>query len=235
MDIKQYKFFFLLISLYAFTATAQNPQSPTDWANLGKYSTENKKLMPLTKHEKRIVFMGNSITESWQYADDFFSTNGYINRGISGQTTPQMLVRFRPDVIELQPSVVVIMAGINDIAENTGPIALEDVFGNIVSMTELAHAHHIKVVLSSVLPAIDFDWRPGLHPAEKIIKLNAMIQSYCATNHIVYLDYYSKMVDENKEMDKRFTADGVHPNLEGYKVMEPLVMEGIKRALKQKK
>jgi lysophospholipase L1-like esterase len=224
-------FFSIFISI---NAMCQNDQSKTDWVNLNKYSIANKNLKPRLKGEKRIVFMGNSITEFWQYADSGFFSGSYIDRGISGQTTPQMLVRFRSDVIALHPSVVVILAGINDIAENTGPIALEDVFGNIVSMAQLAEMNKIKVVLSSVLPAYDFPWRHGLAPAEKIIRLNAMIESYCRKNKIVYVDYYSNMVDERKGLDKRFTDDGVHPTIAGYKVMEPLVEQAIKKALGQK-
>lgn len=225
---------FLILVLISFSARGQNDQSKTDWANLKKYAAENKSLRPASKKEKRVVFMGDSITEFWKYTDSsFFSDNPYIDRGISGQTTPQMLVRFRPDVIALNPSVVVILAGINDIAENTGPIALEDIFGNIVSMAQLARFNKIKVVISSVLPAYDFPWRRGLNPAEKVIRLNAMLQSYCTENHIVYVDYFSKMADEKNGLAGKFSGDGVHPNLTGYKVMEPLVQDAINLALKQ--
>jgi len=225
--------FIIFFILTSFLAMGQNEQSNTDWANLEKYAAANKNLKPPSKNEKRIVFMGNSITEFWPYNDTtFFKINGYINRGISGQTTPQMLVRFRPDVIALHPDVVVILAGINDIAQNTGPIALEDVMGNIVTMAQLAHINKIKVVLCSVLPAIDFDWRRGLEPADKIIRLNSMIKSYCYENDIVFVDYWSNMQDGHKGLDKKYSDDGVHPNLNGYKVMEPLVQEGIGKALK---
>jgi lysophospholipase L1-like esterase len=227
---------FHLILIFIFTALhvmGQNEQSNTDWANLEKYAAANKDLKPPSKKEKRVVFMGNSITEFWPYNDTtFFKSNGYVNRGISGQTTPQMLVRFRPDVIALHPGVVVILAGINDIAQNTGPIALEDVFGNIATMVQLAQVNKIKVVLCSVLPAIDFNWRPGLEPADKIIRLNSMIKSYCIENDIVYVDYWTAMQDGHKGLDKKYSEDGVHPNLTGYKVMEPLVQEGIRKALK---
>lgn len=210
----------------------QDDQLKTDWANLKKYAAENKQLAPPAKEENRIVFMGNSITEFWKITDSsFFYNKPYIDRGISGQTTPQMLVRFRPDVIALKPAVVVILAGINDIAENTGPIAIETIFGNIVSMAELAKANNIRVVLSSVLPAYDFPWRPGLKPVEKIIQLNSLISAYCKTNSIVYVDYYSAMVDERKGLDKKYSDDGVHPTLAGYKVMEPLVEAAINLAL----
>jgi len=227
------KFFLAFLILIASKAIGQNEQSKTDWANLNRYAAENKKLMTPSKNEKRIVFMGNSITEGWLYTDSsFFLNKPYINRGISGQTTPQMLVRFRQDVIALKPAAVVILAGINDIAENTGPIALEAVFGNIVSMAELARANHIKVILSSVLPALDFPWRPGMEPAEKVIRLNAMIKAYCTQQKIVYVDYYTNMVDEQKGLPKKYSDDGVHPTLAGYKVMEPLVEKAIQLALK---
>lgn len=222
-----------LMFLAGYMARAQNPQSLTDWASLEKYKAQNQLLMAAPENDRRVVFMGNSITEFWQYADDFFSSHGYINRGISGQTSPQMLVRFRPDVIALKPAVVVIMAGINDIAENTGPISLEDVMGNITSMAELARANDIQVILCSVLPALDFNWRPGLQPAEKIIRLNALIKNYCHEHSIFYLDYYSKMVNKEKGMDSAYADDGVHPNLSGYKVMEPLVQSAIEHVLKR--
>lgn len=212
---------------------AQENQPTTDWGNLNKYADANKNLKSPMPSEKRIVFMGNSITESWLSIDEsFFANKPYINRGIGGQTTPQMLIRFRQDVIDLNPAVVVILAGINDIAENTGHITQEQTFGNIVSMAELAKMNNIKVVLCSVLPAFDFPWRPGLEPAEKIVKLNAMIKAYCMKERIVYVDYYSNMVDERKGLDKRYTEDGVHPTLAGYKIMEPLVEEGILKALR---
>lgn len=214
---------------------AQADQPTTDWGNLIKYAAANKILKSPTPNEKRIVFMGNSITEYWSSFDEsFFTENPYINRGISGQTTPQMLIRFRQDVIDLSPTVVVILAGINDIAENTGHITQEQTFGNIVSMAELAKENNICVVLCSVLPAFDFPWRPGLEPAEKIVKLNAMIKAYCIKEMIVYVDYYSNMVDERKGLDNRYAEDGVHPTLAGYKIMEPLVEAGIQQALLNK-
>lgn len=224
----------LILIFFSFTAFGQDNQLRTDWANLKKYSTENDNLKSQSPGEKRVVFMGNSITELWKVIDSsFFINKPYINRGISGQTSPQMLVRFRQDVIALKPSVVVILSGINDIAENTGPIPLVDIFGNIISMVELARVNKIRVVLSSVLPAYDFPWRPGLQPAEKVIKLNAMIKEYCQKNNIVYVDYYSEMVDERKGLDKKFTDDGVHPTIAGYKIMEPLVEKAIAAALSQ--
>ena len=229
------KLLLLMFSFLSPTAAAQDDALNTDWANLKRYATENRQLPPPRPHEQRVVFMGNSITEGWIKMDSaFFAGRPYINRGISGQTTPQMLVRFRPDVIELKPAVVVILAGINDIAENTGPITLEAIFGNIVSMAELACANNIRPVLCSVLPAYTFRWRPHLQPAEKVAALNAMIKGYCKQQNIVYVDYYSAMVDERKGLDKKYTNDEVHPTLAGYKVMAPLVEEGIAKALKKK-
>jgi len=207
-----------------------------DWANLGKYKEENEKIETNKSTKPRIVFMGNSITEGWKNSDSaFFDTEkNYIDRGISGQTTPQMLLRFRQDIIDLKPAAVVILAGINDIAQNTGPMTLEQTFGNIVSMCELAKANNIRVVISSVLPAYDFPWRPGLQPAEKVIELNKMLKDYATKNNIVYCDYFSAMKDERNGLPKSLSGDGVHPNLEGYKIMEPLVDKAIAEALKKK-
>ena len=204
-----------------------------DWANLNKYQKENTTLKPLTPGQKRIVFMGDSITEGWPFLD-FFAGKPYVNRGISGQTTPQMLIRFRPDVIALKPSVVVIMAGINDIAGNTGPSTLEMIADNIFSMAELAKANHIKVILCSVLPAFDFPWRQGLEPAEKVVVLNKMIKKYADANGILYLDYYSAMVNDQKGLIAEYSGDGVHPNKAGYEVMNPLVEKAIAKVLAKK-
>lgn len=224
------------VSSVQIAAAKPNPEDLIlkKWWSGNQFAAANKLLQPALPGEQRIVFMGNSITDSWQKFDSiFFSNKAYVNRGISGQTTPQMLLRFREDVIDLKPAVVVILAGINDIAENTGPTTLENIFGNIASMAELAKMHHIKVVLSSVLPSFDFPWRPGMEPAEKIAALNAILKSYAAKNNIVYVDYYSAMVDERKGLNKKLTYDGVHPNLAGYKVMEPLVIKAISKALQQ--
>ena len=224
-------FFMALISLLSLDASSQDK----DWANLAKYAGDNKKLGAPAPGEKRVVFMGNSITEGWKIMDSaFFAGRPYIDRGISGQTTPQMLIRFRPDVIELKPAAVVILAGINDIAENTGPITLEAIFGNIVSMVQLAKANNIKVVMCSVLPANRFPWRPSILPAQKVIALNKMLLNYALQNKIVYVDYYSVMVDDQQGLPKKYAEDGIHPTLEGYKVMEGLVEEGIKKAMKKK-
>jgi lysophospholipase L1-like esterase len=196
-----------------------------DWANLKKYATENKQLMQL-QNANTIVLMGDSITEFWKLNDEaFFTSNNLINRGISGQTTPQMLLRFRQDVIDLKPSKVVILAGINDIAENTSPISLEGIFGNIVSMVELAKANNIKVVLCSVLPSNKFNWNPKIEPADKVIALNRLIKGYASKNNVAFVDYYSSMVDANKGLDIKYGEDGVHPNLNGYKLMESLLLK----------
>jgi lysophospholipase L1-like esterase len=221
-----------LIPLSLFFANYSQAQ---DWADLSHYRNENTKIGLPASGVNRIVFMGNSITEGWgRVCPDFFSGKPYVNRGISGQTTPQMLVRFRPDVINLKPAVVVILAGTNDIAGNTGPSTLEMIEDNIASMAELAKANGIKVILSSVLPAYDYPWRPGVNPAEKIAALNEWIKSYADKNDIIYLDYYSGMVDERKGLKAEYTADGVHPNEAGYKVMALLAEKAIAKALKKK-
>jgi acyl-CoA thioesterase I len=203
----------------------------SDWAYLARYREENARLAPPARGEDRVVFMGDSITEGWGRLDRFFPGKPYLNRGISGQTTPQMLVRFRPDVIDLKPRVVVILAGTNDIAGNTGPMTPQMTEENLMSMVDLARANHIRVVLASVLPAFDFPWRPGLEPAPKIAALNAWIKEYAARNRIVYLDYYTAMVDARGGLKAELTKDGVHPNDAGYAVMAPLTEKAIAQAL----
>ena len=206
-----------------------------DWAYLKKYEDANMKLDMPKPGESRVVFFGNSITEGWKIVDSaFFKKKPYVNRGISGQTTSQMLVRFKPDVIDLKPKLVVILAGTNDIAGNTGPTKLETIMGNLASMAQLARANGIRVVLSSVLPVFDYPWKPGLQPAEKIVSLNKMIKDFAHAHNMVYLDYYSSMVDERKGLKKELGNDGVHPNLAGYRVMGPLAEQAIALALKQK-
>lgn len=203
-----------------------------DWANLNKFQKENTEIMNSNISSNRVVFMGNSITEGWlKYHQEFFKGKPYINRGISGQTTPQMLVRFRQDVIDLNPAAVVILAGINDIAQNTGPIPLEMIFGNIKSMVELAKANDIQVILCSVLPANSFSWRPSIIPTEKVIKLNGFLKSYALANNIFYVDYFSAMADASNGLKTELGIDTVHPNKDGYLVMEPLVEEALKQAL----
>ena len=206
-----------------------------DWPNLNQFRDENTKLGLPAPNENRVVFMGNSITEGWgKDFSGYFSGKTYINRGIGGQTTPQMLVRFRADVIHLQPKVVVIMAGTNDIAGNSGPSTLEMIEDNIMSMAELARANGIKVILCSVLPVFDYPWKPGLKPAEKIVALNEKLKNYATRNGITYLDYYSSMVDEKKGLKAKYSVDGVHPNEAGYNEMAPLTEAAIAKALKEK-
>jgi lysophospholipase L1-like esterase len=210
--------FFCFISL-CFCA-----QNKINFEHYDRYQNENNALTKASIDSNRIILMGNSITESWIKMDSvFFKGKPYINRGISGETTSQMLVRFRPDVIQLHPKAVVILAGINDIAENNGPITLENIFGNIQSMVELAQANHIQVILCSVLPASQFPWRKHLKPADKIIRLNEMIENYCVQNNIHYIDYYSSMVNESKGLKEIYTYDGVHPNQKGYQLMEVML------------
>ncbi len=206
-----------------------------DWAWLSKYSDANTKVAPPAPGEKRVIFMGNSITENWGNMDPaYFKDNGYISRGIGGQVSAQMLVRFREDVINLKPLAVVIEAGTNDFAQNRGYIAPENIFGNIVSMCELAKANGIKPIIGSVLPATDFSWHRGLEPAEKIVALNAMLKAYAAKKHFTYIDYWSAMVNDKKGLKVELTQDGlVHPNLAGYKVMEPLAKAAITETLKK--
>lgn len=228
-----FRFAWLILMLVQIPAYGQNVQTINDWVNYKKYAEADSSLPPSAPGENRVVFMGNSITESWAVIDSgFFAGHGYIGRGISGQTSAQMLLRFRQDVIALKPTVVVILAGTNDIAENAGPISLEDVLGNIISMTELAQRNGITVILCSVLPAYDFRWHKGLQPAEKIVKLNAMIKSYCDENHVPYVDYHSAMVDERKGLDAKYSKDGVHPTYDGYKVMDALIEKEIEAVLK---
>ena len=232
----------ILVAVAALMVTTVNANSQTqpdplrtDWPNLARYRDANAKLPPPAANENRVVFIGNSITEGWaQYFPAMFTGKPYINRGIGGQTTPQMLIRFRPDVIALKPKVVVILAGINDIAGNTGPSTLEMIEDNLASMTELAQSNGIRVVLSSVLPAADFPWRPGMDPAPKVIALNKWIKDYAAQRGAVYLDYHSAMSDEKGGMRTGLASDGVHPTEVGYRMMVPLVEEAIARALRSK-
>jgi lysophospholipase L1-like esterase len=202
-----------------------------DWPNLSRYRAENAKT-PKTA-EGRVVYMGDSITDSWgRRYGKFFPGKPYVNRGISGQTTPQMLLRFRADVLDLHPRVVVILAGTNDIAGNTGPMTLEEIENNVISMVELARANQIAVVLSSVLPVCDYI-RPQTErrPPEKIRELNTWLREYCSKSGLVYLDYYSAMVDDQQFLKRELTYDGLHPNDAGYAVMEPLAEQAVARAL----
>ena len=200
--------------------------------NLNKYKEENSSLGLPKQGENRIVFMGNSITEDWKsLSPNFFLDNNYVNRGIGGETSSQMLLRFRSDVINLKPSAVVILAGINDIAENQGPISIPDIARNIFFMSQLASENNIKVILCSVLPAYDFPWRPGLNPKDKVISLNDLIQKHAQEKSFEYVDYFSSMVDERKGLIKEYGNDEVHPNLEGYRVMESIIQKSIHKVL----
>ncbi len=206
-----------------------------DWAGLNRFRDSNTVVNSLPNHGDRVVFMGNSITDSWITSDpEYFSKNHYIDRGYSGQTSPQMLLRFRADVISLKPVAVVLLCGINDLAGNTGPSTLEMIEDNIQSMAELAGVNKIKIILCSVLPAYDFPWKPNTFPAEKIIALNSWIKEYAEKNKLAYIDYYPAFVDERKGMKKEFSEDGVHPNKDGYAVMERIAQPVILKVLKRK-
>lgn len=209
---------------------AHEEQMKNDWPWLGRFKQADEMLGAPAAGEDRVVFMGDSITEGWKL-EESFPGKPYVNRGISGQTSPQMLLRFRQDVIELEPKVVVILAGTNDIAGNTGPMTLKETEDNLASMADLATAHHIKVVLCSVTPAFDFPWHPGQEPAEKIVALNQWIKEYAAQKDYVYVDYHSAMKDERGGLPARLSKDGVHPNAAGYAVMAPLAEAGIEKAL----
>lgn len=214
--------------------TAHDKQLLNDFGYLERFKEDDLKLGTPAPGEDRVVFMGDSITEGWHFAGDdgFFEGKPYINRGISGQTTPQMLVRFRQDVIDLKPKVVVILAGTNDIAGNTGPMTLEQIEENLASMADLAAANHIRVVLCSILPAFDYPWRPGLTPAPKILALNRWIKSWAADHGYIYVDFHTAMKDRRDGLPPKLSHDGVHPLPAGYAVMTPLVEAGIQQALK---
>jgi lysophospholipase L1-like esterase len=213
-----------------------------DWPSIGRYHDADAKLAPPARDEDRVVFMGDSITDIWKLAE-YFPGQPYINRGISGQTTPQMLVRFRPDVTDLKPKVVVILAGTNDLSANTGPTTVEAIEGNLASMAELARAHNIKVVMASVLPVSDYNKdkngkqivRTGTRPPDQILTLNKWIKAYAAENGAVYLDYFTPMADDKGFLKEDMANDGLHPNEKGYNIMKPLVQQAIKEALKKKK
>jgi lysophospholipase L1-like esterase len=220
----------------AAAPAAESPEQlrlRTDWANLARYRQANAELPRPAAGEQRVVFMGNSITDSWaRLFPTMFPGKPYVGRGISGQTTPQMLVRFRQDVVALRPAVVVILAGTNDIAGNTGPSTLEMIEDNLQSMTEIAKANGIRVVLSSVLPVFDYPWRKGLEPAPKIVALNAWLKDYASRAGAVYLDYHSAMADTRQGLPPALSSDGVHPNEAGYRIMAPLAEQAIAAALR---
>ena len=229
------KYLILTLFLSLLFTQKNHSQNWNEFANISRYDKANLELKLHTKSKDRVVFMGNSITEGWiLMRPEFFKGRDYINRGIGGQTTPQMLLRFRPDVIDLNPKVVVLLAGTNDIAGNTGYTSLETIIDNIKSMAEIANANGIKVIISSILPAIDYLWKPGLDPATKIITINKALKAYAEENNFIYLDYYSAMVDDKgglKVPDYTAANDLVHPNKAGYLVMEELAEQAIKKAL----
>ena len=204
-----------------------------DWPNLSRYQDENRSVGLPEKGKQRVVFMGDSITEEWSNLyPDYFVTKGYINRGIGGQTTPQMLIRFKPDVIDLDPDIVVILAGTNDIAGNTGPSNVKMITDNIFSMAELARAHQIKVVLSSILPVFEYEWAKEIKDVPATIdSVNDELKKYVNDHGLVYLDYFSSMVDERKGLNKDYTYDGVHPNQDGYILMSSLAQKVLSRLL----
>jgi len=203
-----------------------------DWPHLAAYAKANAQAKAQAPGTVKVVFMGDSITEFWTPS---FWNPGRVNRGISGQTTPQMLLRFRPDVLELKPKLVVILAGTNDVAENTGPASIDMIVGNIVSMVELAKANGLIVILGSVLPASEFPWKTALKPAHKIVAINRQLRIYAAQHGLTYVDYFSDMVDEKNGLRRVYSEDGVHPNKAGYDLMERLVTQAINDNLKLSK
>ena len=214
-----------LVLAAGMTAAAQS--APKDWAKFYRYEQANTTVTC----SPRAVFMGDSITDNWARKDDeFFTSNNFVGRGISGQTTSHMLVRFRKDVLDLAPEYVVILAGANDIALNNGLITLDNILGNIKSMCELARFHNIKPILCSVLPADKFPWRKEVEPAQDIIRLNEMIRQYAQDNKIPYVDYHSALKNENNGLPTEYAKDGVHPNMDCYKIMEKMVLESIPAA-----
>jgi lysophospholipase L1-like esterase len=229
---------FFLLSILIFLSNVMVAQKEEyrelmeqDWANLKKYKAQNEKIIA-NQDFPDVVFMGNSITEGWINAQpDFFKNNNYAGRGIGGQTTPQMLIRFMPDVVNLNPKAVVILAGTNDIAGNTGFSSVEMITNNIQAMAQLAEANNIKVILASILPVYDYPWRPGLEPVQKIAEINTWIKKYTEENRHTYLDLFTPLKDQKEGLPKRYSEDGVHPNLEGYRVMAPLTKKAIQNTL----
>ena len=215
----------------------RNTKVLKDWANLGRYRADNATVSVPPAGENRVVFMGDSITDGWgKKYGQFFPGKPYLNRGISGQTTPQMLIRFRPDVIAHHPKVVVILAGTNDIAGNTGPMTLEAIEDNLMSMVDLAHVNGINVVLSAVMPVCDYIKPQTVRrPPEQIIALNSWMKEYASKRGLVYLDYYTPMLDDTQMLKQELTFDGLHPNDAGYEIMVPLAEKAVAAALKMGK
>ena len=198
-----------------------------DWANVARFKAENE-LVIENKAPVKMVFMGNSITEGWKLFDpNFFNSTDYVNRGIGGQTTPQMLNRFKQDVLDLKPKGVVILAGTNDIAGNTGPMSIQEIYNQIESMAGLAALNKIEVFLCSVLPVYDYPWKPGLKPAPKIVALNEMLKTLAGEKNYLYIDYFSEMSDDKNGLKASLRADGVHPNEKGYEIMKRVLLNTI--------
>ena len=244
------------VLLLVISATAQQPPIPStgfadldkyrasriavftdDYGQLARYRNDNGKLSAPAANENRVVFFGDSITDNWKISD-YFPNKPYINRGIGGQTTPQMLVRFREDVIDLHPKVVVILAGTNDIAGNTGPMSNETIEANLVSLSQLAHVNGIRLVFASILPVHNYTPKSqdffAQRPGQRILELNKWLKDYCSKNKIVYLDYFSAVIDDKGLLKRELAEDGLHPNDAGYKIMAPLAEAAIAKALKEK-
>jgi len=230
---------FLSATVGAFAQTNLPPGVTAQqyhWAQMERYAADDAKLPPPAAGEKRVVFFGDSITDAWNRVDggkEFFPGKNYIDRGISGQTTTQMLVRFQRDVLDLHPAVVLILAGTNDIAQNQGPISLEDIAKNLETLAEKAKAAGVTPIICSILPAADYSWRKGLQPAQKIVQVNKLVQAWCDENHVAYLDYYSKLATPDGAMPKDLSGDGVHPNGKGYAIMDELAQKAIDDALQK--
>jgi len=225
----------LVIFIFFGNLNAQNKKfeelMEQDWANLKNYREANEKLIE-NKDFPKVVFMGNSITEGWSNIHpEFFNNNDFLGRGIGGQTTPQMLIRFNPDVIDLKPEAVVILAGTNDIAGNTGYSSVKMITDNFKAMAQLADAHGIEVIIASILPVYNYSWRPEIEPVKIIAEVNAWLKDFAEKNQHTYLDFYSEMADSKKGLPKEYAEDGVHPTDTGYRVMEPLTLKAISKAL----
>lgn len=228
-----FKFYIMKKLMFLLAFSAWFNTYAQDWPNLQKYEVANDELLRNSDFPE-VVFMGNSITEGWyQQRADFFEEHNFAGRGISGQTTPQMLIRFTPDVIDLKPQVVVILAGTNDIAGNTGPSTVKMITDNLAAMAQLARSHGIKVVLSSILPVKEYPWNKDADAVGMIAAINQWMEEYASEQGFVYLDYFSALADEDKGLPKIYSEDGVHPNLKGYEVMEPLVLKAIETARDQ--
>lgn len=237
---RRYSLAFALAAAVAMTpqsASSQSaPPSAAEFAGLARYRSANAALPAPASGEQRVVFFGNSITEGWaRYFGEMFPGRPYVGRGISGQTTAQMVLRFRQDVVALRPAAVVILAGTNDIAGNTGAATLEEIESNLAAMTEIAQANGIAVLLCSVLPVFDYPWKPGLEPAPKIVALNAWLKQYAASRGATYVDYHTAMADSRQGLPKSLAGDGVHPNEAGYRMMAGLVEPLIRATLSAKR